>query len=271
MPRGHGSASLALAAVDQLVRPASLGGSVEIAIASPAPRTFPTRVSGTLGVCLKIGPAHRVMADGRWLEYPADAICVRTPGCVWSSDVRGPIGFVSLDMVCEDEPPAGQMTFLGADAVPDLRALVGFVLAPGARLAKQEAVSSLLAALCDHGVIAIRALGDRDPAATALERARSFLDESLAENPSLDEIAAEARMNKHVLVRRFRHRFGTTPHSYLVLSKVERARDLLARGTAPAEVAVTLGFADQAHLTRTFQRRVGLAPGTYQRRVRTIG
>jgi AraC-like DNA-binding protein len=56
-----------------------------------------------------------------------------------------------------------------------------------------------------------------------------------------------------------------TPHAYLIDVRVRRARDLLRRGEPPAVVAATVGFADQAHLTRVFKARVGIAPGSYRR------
>jgi AraC-like DNA-binding protein len=44
---------------------------------------------------------------------------------------------------------------------------------------------------------------------------------------------------------------------------VRRARELLRQGQSPGQVAATLGFSDQHHLTREFKRRVGLTPGRY--------
>jgi len=42
---------------------------------------------------------------------------------------------------------------------------------------------------------------------------------------------------------------------------------LEAGETALADLAADLGFADQAHLTRTFRRAVGVTPGRYARAV----
>jgi AraC-like DNA-binding protein len=39
----------------------------------------------------------------------------------------------------------------------------------------------------------------------------------------------------------------------------------LERGTPPIEVAQQLGYADQAHLTRSLQRFMGRTPGEIQR------
>jgi hypothetical protein len=43
----------------------ALGGRVEIVEAKPGNRSFPDRVSDSLGICLKRGPDHEVKSDGR--------------------------------------------------------------------------------------------------------------------------------------------------------------------------------------------------------------
>jgi AraC-like DNA-binding protein len=267
-------ATVALAAVEGLVRPDGMDGAVELALAAPACRSFPARVTETLGVCLKIGPSHEVRADGRPVEYPADSVCLRPPGCVWSTDDTGPVGFVCIDLAASLLPAEhrrGGMDFVPPAALPDVRALVTLLLSSAPRLEKDEAIATLVSVVYRRGVVLRGTPFDRRGTPAALERARSFLEASLETNPSLDDLAGAAGMNKHVLVRHFRDRFGATPHAYLLLAKVERARTLLARGAAAAEVATVLGFADQAHLTRTFRNVVGLTPAAYRRRVRALG
>lgn len=49
-------------------------------------------------------------------------------------------------------------------------------------------------------------------------------------------------------------------------ARVERAKDLLKEGNTPlAAVAIRVGFADQAHLTRVFRKIVGTTPGAWRR------
>jgi hypothetical protein len=109
----------------RVVRPSALAGTVEIVTASPEPRGFPTRVNEGLGVCLKLGPAHTVISDGRRASYPEDSVCVRDPGCVWSSEVAA-VGFVSIDIAPAVLPRGlrySPMRFLRPAALPDVRLL----------------------------------------------------------------------------------------------------------------------------------------------------
>ena len=73
-------------------------------------------------------------------------------------------------------------------------------------------------------------------------------------------------MDRFRLCRAFKAAFGIAPHGYLIQLRLVRARRLLAIGTAPAEVASDLGFADQSHLGRWFRRANGLTPGAYRNR-----
>ena len=79
-------------------------------------------------------------------------------------------------------------------------------------------------------------------------------------------------LSQFALLRAFRAETGLPPHAYLNQIRVRRARTLLDGGITPADVAMTTGFADQAHLTRHFKRVVGVPPGAYQReRARAAG
>lgn len=64
-------------------------------------------------------------------------------------------------------------------------------------------------------------------------------------------------------MRRFRADVGVPPHAFQIDLRVKQARRLLAAGDPPAEVAAACGFADQAHLTRTFKRFVGVTPARF--------
>jgi len=115
-----------------------------------------------------------------------------------------------------------------------------------------------------HARIAPAALG-AEPAGVA--RVKALLADRHADDLSLADLAAEARLSPHHLIRAFRRETGMTPHAFLLSRRIQVARARLRRGETPAAVAAATGFADQAHLTRAFKARVGVPPGAYRNAV----
>jgi AraC-like DNA-binding protein len=113
--------------------------------------------------------------------------------------------------------------------------------------------------------------GGRRPDSTgahsrSVDQAREILHERLVDPPSLGELAAEVGTGQFALLRSFRARYGLPPHAYLNQQRVRQACALLEAGVPAAQVAVTVGFTDQSHLSRHFRRTIGVAPGHYQRK-----
>ena len=84
--------------------------------------------------------------------------------------------------------------------------------------------------------------------------------------PTLDALARDLDVHPTQLIRAFGREHGIAPHRYVTGRRIDRARRLLLDGMAPAEVAVTVGFYDQAHLTRHFRRTLGVTPAVFARR-----
>jgi AraC-like DNA-binding protein len=99
----------------------------------------------------------------------------------------------------------------------------------------------------------------------AIRLAIDYLRAHYADAVTLDDLAFQVGLNKQYLVHAFRRAVGLPPHAYLIQLRIAQAKSQLMAGRAVAEVAATLGFADQSHFVRTFRRYVGMAPGRYQR------
>jgi AraC-like DNA-binding protein len=96
-----------------------------------------------------------------------------------------------------------------------------------------------------------------------VRRAVELLRERLAEAVTLDELAAHADYDKFRLCRAFRAQIGMPPHAYRTRLRIMRAKELLAAGTRPSDVAARVGLYDQSQLNRHFRRIVGTTPARY--------
>lgn len=103
--------------------------------------------------------------------------------------------------------------------------------------------------------------------ATAVRAAKDFIDQSLADNVSLTDIAQAANLPNFRLYRSFEKSTGMTPHAYQRQARVRHAVAMIRARQSLSEVAAATGFADQAHLTRWFRRMMGVTPGAYQKAI----
>ncbi len=129
------------------------------------------------------------------------------------------------------------------------------------RLEKDEnLLRSLIYLLQQHGTAQAFAGGRSPSVAKAIRR----LDSSPDTQVSLAELAALSGVSRFQLLRGFARELGITPHAYLLQRRVRFAKQLLAKGMAPAQAAIQAGFADQSHMTRAFVRQLGITPKRYQ-------
>jgi AraC-like DNA-binding protein len=97
----------------------------------------------------------------------------------------------------------------------------------------------------------------------ALERARQFLDAEKTRVVGSAELEAVTGLTRYDLARQFRLMCGTSPYRYLLMRRLDFAREQIARHRPLVEVALEAGFADQAHFTRMFKATYGLTPARY--------
>jgi AraC-like DNA-binding protein len=100
--------------------------------------------------------------------------------------------------------------------------------------------------------------------AAVIERARQFLDAERTRVVHSSELEAITGLTRYDLARQFRLMFGTSPHRYLLMRRLDLARQLILEARPLADVAGEAGFADQAHFTRVFKAAFGLTPARYR-------
>jgi AraC-like DNA-binding protein len=99
---------------------------------------------------------------------------------------------------------------------------------------------------------------------SGVQAARDLLIGNGAERVSMDDLEAVSGLNRWELARQFRTAYGVNPYRFQLLRRLSAARRMLAKDAPLAEIALSCGFADQAHLSRHFKGAFGLSPGRWR-------
>jgi transcriptional regulator GlxA family with amidase domain len=109
---------------------------------------------------------------------------------------------------------------------------------------------------------------DDDPIGVTL----GWMLEHLAQQTSVDELAARSHMSPRTFARRFVAVTGTTPHAWLLSQRILFAQRMLETTDEPIEfIASRSGFGSAANLRHHFGREVSTSPLAYRRTFRSGG
>jgi AraC-like DNA-binding protein len=97
------------------------------------------------------------------------------------------------------------------------------------------------------------------------EALRAYLDAHVFEPVTMAAAGRALGSGTTRLARAFAETFAIAPHAYLIGRRLEAARELMLEGRPLADVAASVGFCDQAHLTRRFRRFLGTTPARFAR------
>ena len=99
-----------------------------------------------------------------------------------------------------------------------------------------------------------------------IARVRAFIEQNLQLNIGARDLSAVARLSPAYFARSFKQAFGEPPHAYVIKRRLERACHLMiTTSESLSEIALSVGFADQAHLSRLFQRAFRQSPSIWRR------
>lgn len=98
-----------------------------------------------------------------------------------------------------------------------------------------------------------------------VSEACSYIEAHFAEPLSLSTIAGEVSLSQSQLIRLFKARLGTTPHSYILRYRITRAKELLGSTSLPVgEVSRRCGFSSESNFSYRFGKVVGQSPSAYR-------
>jgi AraC-like DNA-binding protein len=94
-----------------------------------------------------------------------------------------------------------------------------------------------------------------------LKRVRDCVETHMGESIRLADLAKAAGLSRMQFAATFRAQEGMSPHEYLMTRRIQRAQSLLSdTDAAIVDVALSVGFRNQAHFTTVFRRYTGHTP-----------
>lgn len=93
-----------------------------------------------------------------------------------------------------------------------------------------------------------------------------FIETNLPDHLTLDTMAAHVGISPLYLARAFKAAVGQSPHQYVLMRRIEHAKELLRNTDMPiVDVALSVGFSSQSHLSHWMIRHTGVSPAAYRR------
>lgn len=95
---------------------------------------------------------------------------------------------------------------------------------------------------------------------------KRYMDLHFKESLTLEQLAAEAHVNKYYLAHAFKREYGVSPINYLISLRVEESKYLLSEtDLTMSQIAQILGFSSPSYFSQVFRKTQGISPMDYRR------
>jgi AraC family transcriptional regulator len=112
--------------------------------------------------------------------------------------------------------------------------------------------------------------GRRQLLAWQAQKVITYIDLHITDRVPVADLSALVRCSEAHFSRLFRRTFGESPAAFVVKRRVElAARQMLETEISLSDIALSCGFADQAHLTNCFRQVMQDTPSAWRRAHRT--
>jgi AraC family transcriptional regulator len=98
-----------------------------------------------------------------------------------------------------------------------------------------------------------------------MKKVFDYVDASLHQDIHLSDLASVAVMSPYYFARLFKNSTGVSPHQYVILRRIDRAKEMLRHSKMSIfEIGVRVGYADAKHFRTLFRREIGISPNDYR-------
>lgn len=98
---------------------------------------------------------------------------------------------------------------------------------------------------------------------------KSYIDTNYNEDIKLEDLSSMAYMNKFHLISEFKQSYRITPIEYLILKRIDIAKNLLiSTNHTMEEISALVGFNSQSYFNQVFKKKVGQTPSQFRRKHR---
>ncbi|MDJ0709504.1 MAG: AraC family transcriptional regulator [Woeseiaceae bacterium] len=102
------------------------------------------------------------------------------------------------------------------------------------------------------------------------KRVLDFVARNYGRSLLVEDLAREAALSPSHFAQLFKRTIGMSPMQFVTAFRVEQARKKLTKRDTPLiDIAMSCGFADQAHFSRVFKQIAGESPSKYRKRLRS--
>lgn len=106
--------------------------------------------------------------------------------------------------------------------------------------------------------------------AQVTETALDYIHTHLSEQISLDDIASHVGLSTYHFARLFKRATGSSPHEYIILSRIDNAKYLLrTTSDSVSQIAFQVGYTSESNFITSFNSRVGMPPGKFRKLFQT--
>lgn len=100
---------------------------------------------------------------------------------------------------------------------------------------------------------------------------KRYIDLHFKEALTLEQLSAEAHINKYYLAHAFKKEYGVSPINYMISRRIDESKYLLVEtDLSLSQIAQLLGFSSQSYFSQVFRRTQNLNPNEFRKQHRDV-